>query len=356
MPRKKATKKTRGRRGDGSVFPDRRRGGYTAKAPVGRYENGKTKYKEVWAPTYAEAVAKKNAVLPPGPGVTVAAWAERWLAGLDVRPGSLRQYTTSVRKRIVPTFGHLALDAVTLNMVKVAAKGWVTDETGPAAVNHTLAHGGAMYAEAIKEKLTTDNPFADCPRLQHRAKEMDPFSAQELRAIVGGWRKYACGPLLALLAGTGCREGEAAALDVRDYDPVAGTVKIARTWEKRVGLGPPKSKHGYRTLTVPEAVRPAVLFAIRGRTSGVLFASRTGSRYDNAQVYTAFGRLLDALSIRRRNPHQMRHACISLAIAANVPIANVARDAGDSVATIIRTYCHATAGEGIADAMSRILG
>lgn len=356
MPRKAAPKKTRRARGTGGVYPDKRRGGYLAKVPIGRYENGRTQYKELRDPTHAGVVAKMTGVLPPGPGVTVKEWADRWLAGQAVRPGSLRQYTTSVRKRIVPTLGHLRLDAVTLSQVKAAAKGWISEETGPGTVNHTLAHGSAMYADAMKEKLVTDNPFANCPRLEHRAKEMDPFTADELRAIVGGWRMYACGPLIALLAATGCREGEAAVLDVGDYNPATGTVRITKTWEKRNGVGPPKSDHGYRTLTVPEVVRPAITFAIRGRASGVLFASRTGNRYDNAQVYTAFGRLLDALSIRRRNPHQMRHSVASLSIAAGVPIANVARDLGDSVATIIRVYCHATEGAGVADAMGRILG
>ena len=62
------------------------------------------------------------------------------------------------------------------------------------------------------------------------------------------------------------------------------------------------------------------------------------------------------LGLRRRNPHQARHSVASLAIAAGVPLANVARDLGDTVDTIVSTYLHPTPGGDVCGAVEGLLG
>lgn len=348
--KKKAAPKTRGTRGRGSVFPDARRGGFIGKVPVGRYENGSTRYASARGKTHAEVVEKMAALGPPGPTVTVRQWAERWLAGVTNRASTRAVYEHSINRHILPELGHVRLADLTVSQVKAAAAKWVVLR-GPRAgqplaartVNHTLDRGAAMCAAAVVDGIVTANPFALCPRRECDPKPIDPFAREELRAVAAAWRLTTCGPLFAFLAATGCREGEAVALDVADYDPGTGTVSVTKTYHPKFGIGPPKSKHGVRTLTIPAGAtdaRAALLHARGTRTRGPLFVTRGGRRIDHSQIYTAFGSLLKRLELRRRSVHKLRHGVATALVSAGVPIGDVARWMGDTEEMIVRTYLH----------------
>src|SRR5262249_4665290 len=114
-----------------------------------------------------------------------------------------------------------------------------------------------------------------------------------------------------------------------------------RTYSKRFGLGPPKSKHGTRTITVPIAARPFLRAAQGERTAGPLFVTGKGKRFIKSMVQRAFTRLLGRLGIARRVVHQLRHSVATALVAEGVPLADVAKYLGDSVDTVVRTYLHA---------------
>jgi integrase len=346
MPKKKSApkvpppKETRGPRGEGSVFFNARRGLYIGKVVVGKYPNGKTRYKEVSDPTHAGAVAKKKLVGPPDPdSVTVSEWAARWLAGLDVRPSTLRGYTRQLDARLLPTLGPARLADLTVSAVKVALLQWAA--AGVPTANRTLQVAATMTQAAVLDGLVARNVFADCPRLKYRPKPLDPFTVAELRLLVAN-RHTTAADVLAFVAGTAVRIGEATALDVTDYNAAAGTVSITKTWTVDHGTREPKSKHGRRTLTVPESARPAVLRAIDGRTSGVLFRSRSGARFTNSQVFVALERVCEKLGLRPRGPHQIRHGVLTALVNSGAPLGDVAKFAGHSAAQLIRTSLHAS--------------
>lgn len=349
-------KKTRGPRGEGTVFPDKRRGGFRGKVPVGRYSDGRTRYKEVWGATQAECVAAKKRVQPPGPEVTVKEWAERWLAGLTNRPSTRAVYAHSMNRHIVPEVGHVRVAELTVSQVKAAAARW--KGLRPQTINLTLDRGATMFRAAIVDGLATANPFALCPRRECERKPIDPFSPEELRAVIADWRACRLGPMFALLALTGCREGEAAALDVTDYDPATGALKITKTHHPKHGIGPPKSKYSVRTLTVPATapeVRAALAHASGGRTKGPLFVTGGGRRVHHKAVFDSFAARLKKLGLRNRSPHKLRHGVATALISAGVPIGDVARWMGDTEEMIVRTYLHPT-GTDVGAALGRILG
>lgn len=348
--KKAAPAKKRGTRGRGSVFPDARRGGFIGKVPVGRYENGSTRYASARGATRAEVVEKMGALGPPGPTVTVRQWAERWLAGLTNRAATRAVYEHSIRKHVLPELGHVRLADLTVSQVKAAAGRWLVlsgrragQPLAARTVNHTLDRGATMCAAAAVDGLIGANPFALCPRREVAPKPIDPFAPAELRAVAAAWRLTTCGPLFAFLAATGCREGEGLALDISDYDPDTGSASITKSYHPKFGIGPPKSKQGVRTLTVPAGatdVREALLHARGTRTRGPLFVTRGGRRIDHSQIYTAFGALLKRLDLRRRSVHKLRHGVATALVSAGVPIGDVAKWMGDSVEMIVRTYLH----------------
>lgn len=343
--------KRRRARGTGTIFE--RGGQWVARVPVGKYPGGGTRYVEVSAPTQAAVIERMKGVAPPGPDTTVSEWCERWLAALDVRPSTRTGYERQVRARIVPHLGHVRACELTASQVKVALAAWRA--AGTATANRTLAVGATMFAGAVLDGLAARNPFADCPKLKHEPKPIDPFAPDELRALIAAHAgRYACCRAVAFLAGTGARIGEAAALDVTDYHAPTGRVAITRTWSRDHGMRAAKSKHSVRTITVPEPVRPAVLAAIGGRTAGPLFPNAGGTRFDSAQFHIGLNLLLKSLGLRRRGPHAIRHGVATLLVSRGVPVGDVAKYLGHTVAQVVRTYVH-PAGTEPADVLNRAL-
>lgn len=345
MAKKKPRAKRRAR-GTGSIFPDNRRGGFVAKVPVGKYPNGKTRYAQVSGATQGEVVAKMKAVEPLDPNtVTVGEWAARWIASLaGRRPGTRAAYSHSVAGRVVAALGHVRLKDLTVSQVRAAAAQWIgpkrQGKLAPQTANTTLDRAATMFAAAVTDRLVADNPFALCPRFEFHRKPIDPFSPAELRQILEARDRLSCAPLFAFLASTGCRVGEAVALDVSDYDRATGRIAITKTYSPAHGTGPPKSKHSRRSLDLPPQARELVETAIGLRRSGPLFATASNRRFNYSDLRHRFGRLLELLGLRRRTLHALRHGFATALVARGVPIGDVAKWLGDTVAQVVRAYLH----------------
>lgn len=338
--RKPPKAKSRAPRGTGSVFPDNRRGGWVAKVPVGRKPNGRLKYVEVRAPTQAEVVEERKKVEPAKSTTTLADWVVRWAKTLGQRAQTKDVYLEAVRLRINPALGHRPLAAITAFDVEEAARQWGQD-AGAGTVRKTLAVLSICLQAATRAELIARNPVRAVRRPASPPTKLDLFTPAELRAIVDAGVARPDRRVFAVCAATGCRIGEALALRPPDYDDATGNLSIARTQTRFHGDGPPKSRRGTRTVLVPTACRPAL---VAGVPRGEYVATR--NRWKT---------LLSHLGLRYRNLHQMRHSVASHAIAVGVPVANVARDLGDSVEMIIRTYCHAVAGASVGEAMETLL-
>jgi integrase len=319
---------------------ERRPGLWVAKKPIGK-RGRNTLYLERTGKTQAEAIRRRDAALPPGPTTTVSQWAERWLADLTVKPQSKDAYAQTVTLRIAPELGHRPVAAVTPYDVERAAAAW-GKRVGANTVRRDLARTRIMFGAAIRAGLVAANPVVSARKPKATKVEIDPFTADELARVV---RAASAGPKLhrlAVMAAVGCRIGEAIALRQSDYDPATGLLSISRTRTIKYGDGPPKSANGTRAVRVPEQARRAAA------ALGVASEHRTTAR--------RWDRLLAGLGLRPRNPHQARHSVATLALAAGVPLANVARDLGDTVATVVATYVHPTEGRDVCDAIEGLLG
>jgi hypothetical protein len=132
-------------------------------------------------------------------------------------------------------------------------------------------------------------------------------------------------------------------------DPEAGTISISRTYSRRFGAGPPKSKHSKRTIRVPVVVGPILTAAAGSRDSGPLFLTGNGRPFAKSLVQRAFKRLLNNLGLTYRNVHQLRHSVATALISNGTPLGDVAKYLGDSVATVVKTYLHPSGANPAAD-------
>jgi integrase len=339
MGKPKSVRKGRRSRGTGSIFPDARRGGWVSRVPVGRKADGRLKYRELRAPTMAAVIEAAKAVRAPGPRITLAEWAPRWLAALDVRPKSRDIYLQNLRLRVLPALGSLPVADITPFHVEEAVRRWGS-AVGATTVRLTLATLSACLQGAVRAEITPRNPARVVRRPRPVDAPHDPFTAAELRTVID-----ACLPdprlhPFALCAATGCRIGEALARDPADYDPATHRLAITKTVSRGHGIGPPKSRHSLRTIAVPALVRPTLTRPVESRS------------YDTAQG--RWDRLLVRLGLRHRGVHQLRHSVASLLLARGEPLADVARYLGDSVAVLVKTYVHPTDRD-VAGAISDLL-
>lgn len=337
---KRKPKKSRRARGTGSIFADARRGGFVARVSIGKYANGATRYREVRAATQGEVVAKMKTVAPPTSDITVGEWADRWLAGSDIRPATLATYTVAVENRIKPSFGSVKLTALTPWHIKEAAAEW-SRELAKSTLANTLCQVSTCLQAAVLAGLIPRNPAELVRRPRGESVKLDLFSPAELRLVIDTAATKKFWYPFALCAAIGCRIGESLALKPEDYDAATGILSIQRT-RTRTGtqIGPPKSARSERDVRVPELIRPLL-------EEGIPAFS-----YATAQVRWAA--LLRAAGLRYRNLHQLRHSVATHSLAAGVPLPNVARDLGDHVGSIIKTYLHAT--DDTADVASAMQG
>lgn len=335
MPRtkhKRPPPKTRRARGTGAFFWSN-----TLKLYIGRVKVG-AKVVERRAPTVGALNAKLAAIAPPGPTTTVAEWAERWFASHGGRGSTKSDYRRTLDQFVLPTLGHLRVADLTAHDIEAASRRWAT-EFGTLTANTLRKNMGQFQAcleDARRARLITENPARDAKRPRAKKIKIDPFTPEELLAIV----LAPDSGVYALLASTGCRLGEALALDVADLDVDTGWVSISKTYTRKHGTRPPKSENGVRTVRLPRQALAAVGACVGGRKSGPLFMSRTGKRREHSVVRSTFRVLLKRLGIRYRYPHQMRHGVATMWVSRGVPIGDVAKRLGDSILTVIRTYVH----------------
>lgn len=187
-------------------------------------------------------------------------------------------------------------------------------------------------------------------RTSHESAEMRFLSHDEFGALYDAtpthWRA-----LVAFLAGTGCRWGEASALLVRDVDLENGVVRISRAvkWNgNNVGdrvIGPPKTRGSKRTVALPPELVPILAPLVVGQHSALLvFRAVNGGPAHHAYFYPKVWRPTikrAGLDEPRLRIHDLRHTHVAWLVAAKVNLPTIQKRLGhESIKTTIDRYGH----------------
>ena len=286
--------------------------------------------------------------------LTVAQWAERWLAGqAHLKPSTRERYEGILRAHILPRWGTTALADVSHSAVQA----WVAElsvDLRPASVRKVHRVLSLVLTLAVKDGRLVRNPAQDVnlPRvnateqryltheqvhaLAHAAAAPD-VPSKHRRAMERYTEQYRL--VVLFLAYTGVRFGEMAALRVRRLDFLRRRAVIAESVtlvNSRQVWGTPKG-HERREVPLPAFLVEALAEHIRGKEpDDLVFAGVRGGGALRAPIFrrAAFDRAAEAIGMPGLHPHELRHTAASLAIASGADVKLVQKMLGHKSATM----------------------
>ncbi|MCH7984461.1 MAG: tyrosine-type recombinase/integrase [Chloroflexi bacterium] len=353
--------------GEGTVT-QRRDGRWTAALTL---PNGKRKW--LYASTQSEVIEKLESLkrsLRDGRDVsavelTVAKFSQQWLAAVkqSIRPKTYTTYSQLLRTHIIPEYGNVKVTRLLAAHPLALYEKMLKAGKSPSTVLHVHRVASMMMSAALQWNLVNRNILKAIkpPSVPHR--EMQILSADEARqlltAAVGDrlealyWLALVCGP----------RAGEMLALQWKNVNLDAGTLRITATLHRRNGdyhLDEPKTKKSRRTLNLP----PMLISKLRQHRvtqNEEIRSSARGAWQHNEFVFSnTIGNPLDITNLLRRQLRpllrkagvrrsvtiqELRHSAVSFALSRGVAPIDVAQMAGhSSVAVTLTRYAHALPG------------
>jgi integrase len=380
------TPKRRGRRGDGALFQDTT-GRWRAAVVVVDPDTGTRVRRAVSGRTMALARERLDnlrrdiaATGRPSARTTLAEFLAGWLKAeaQRVRPATWRGRESQVRLYIVPALGSLKLAELRPSDVERLTSGMVKAGRAGMTARHARATLRRALGDAQRDGLIARNvvSLSRPPRITR--PELHVLTADETRQLLAGTEDDALGPLYAVAATTGLRQGELLGLSWHDValDGPAPTLTVRRSLALAAGggfaLAEPKTPRSRRTLelgttaaralrrqrTRQKEARLAVADLWQDR-AGFVFTDPLGRPLGGSGVTHAFQTALARLGLPRVRFHDLRHGVASLMLAQGVPLKLVSESMGHStIAITADVYSHLDREQrrGAADAIERAIG
>lgn len=226
--------------------------------------------------------------------VTFGDYAEQWLAhkSLDWAINTREKSRNVVRLYLIPTFGAMDLDEITVPDVKE----WQADmrqRLSQSTTAESYRIGRQIFRDAREDGVTNNEPFRIRGAGTARPPERPTATAEEINALANAIRRPF--HLWVLLTGfCALRPQEIGALNIQDIDLEAGTVTINKAMATQVpkdGTKLPKTASGERIIGLPSAILDGLRVHIKARQaigSAPLFVTQYGTRTAGAALDNAW--------------------------------------------------------------------
>lgn len=300
-----------------------------------------------------------------GTTTTMAALLASYLEHIkpNKSPSTMRGYQRRVEHQIIPALGKVRVARLTTYDIDVYMRERLADHK-PSDVRQDYAIIRGALGLAVKWDMVSKNVAlnAEPPKVQHH--EIRPPTPTVMLSIIQaaeegtghansrGNADLAC--FLRLLTASGARRGEVCALQLGDFDPLAGTVMIVRNIVEQGNKRPmvvkePKSDNGRRKVNLDDVTLDSLRAHVArlhatARAADVelgpeswLFTSDLEHPWRPDYVSLAFRRLTERVGVKCRL-HDLRHAQATYLLAGGMPIRDVAGRLGQDPATTMRTY------------------
>lgn len=294
---------------------------------------------------------------------TLDEWAETHFAALtEPSADTVKRYRRIYRTHWQPDLGYRRLSQIERVHVAKALNAVTGSDKTRLNAWSVLTH--MLKMAVVDGKLPRSPAVGVKPgrRTEHETEEHRYLTHAEFWKVVEATPDY-WQPLVIFLAGTGCRWGEAAAVTVGDLDTETNVVRITKAVKADGTVGPPKSRKGRRTISLPAEVVEAVEPLTKGRRrADRIFVPPKGGELRHRTFYRDIWlrKSVGGSGIRAPHPrlHDLRHSHVAWLIAAGVSLPVIqARLGHEKITTTIDTYGHLLPDiqRAAADAASRVL-
>lgn len=328
----------------------------------GRTEDGRARYKSVYAHSYAECRQKLDAHQTAaefrGRRMTVSQLFEIWLESRknSVKLSTYTNYRTLYTNHIKSVLGGLPCESITAEMLNK----YVSSLTESGNI-----FGGEFSANSVKAVMIIiksmfkygsceygfTNPAQKLTLPKTAAKEIDIFDDDEIITLYGlseSDDQMLLGIVLCLC--TGIRIGEVCALKWADIDLDGRVLHIGKTLQRiknptnstprtLVTITEPKSRKSTRDIPIPAFLLP-VLQKLRCN-SECYFLTASPSFTEPRTLSFKYKKCLRELGIKYRNFHCLRHTFATKCIRVGVDIKTLSELLGhSSVQITLDRYVH----------------
>jgi integrase len=267
--------------------------------------------------------------------------SKAWLASADLQKSTREGYEKSLKKYIYPTIGDKPIDQVThlmlaelLGAIKASKK----------TRNNTLIPIRRVFDLAFTDGLIPANHAARLRYARHQLPEPDPFSPEEVDAILAKIRERCSAQVenwFGLGFFAGMRTSEQIALRWSDVDFKNNIVQVRRARVRHEEKETKTATARHHELSARARVfleRHRAFTQLKGEP--IFLDPVTGNPYnDDKPPRERYWRpVLAALGLRYREPYQMRHTYATMAIMAGASPIYVARQMGNSPRIVFKHY------------------
>lgn len=315
---------------------------------------------------------------PPPSGPLFGPYAESWLDGCEARglkPSTYRAYKVILESHLKPAFAerHLSeIDRKTVREFAITKRESIirrkTDKepeagvpvkplkiTSARTVLHILCCLSAIFNQAIEDGLVQHNPALKPGKIlkaKAKAEDVNPFTREEeaalLKAVEERCPVYY--PFFLFLLRTGCRLGEALALQPGDLDFRGRFVQIRRNFTNG-RLTTPKNGKNRRVDMSARLAEILKEHLVKQELEAIgkdqpkpewVFCNETGNMLDPDNTRKrVFYKLLEETGIRRVRLHDLRHTFATRLLMNGESPAYVKEQMGhSSIQVTVDLYCH----------------
>ena len=273
-----------------------------------------------------------------------------------------------VRLHILPAFGDYKLDKLTTPIIQQQVNKWADKankgEKG-AYANYSFLNNinRRILQYGVTMQVIRHNPARDViiPRKQqNKEHKVKFFSNQELKQFLGyledldqsSYENFFDYALYKTLLASGCRIGEALALEWSDIDLKKGTISISKTLNRYQETNTPKSKAGLREIDIDKATvsllkqykkRQQVQSWQLGRSEGIVFTPFTTKYAYACLLRKRLQCHFKAAGVPDISFHGFRHTHATIMLYAGIEAKDLQYRLGHSnISMTLNTYVHAT--------------
>jgi len=299
---------------------------------------------------------------------TVRACVDEYLSFLEANRKSAKDARWRAEALILPKIGNVAC----VDLTAPGLRKWLADTAAAAPRLRTRKGGGQQYRHIDKDdeeqrrrrRATTNRVLTILKAALNRAwregkipsddawRRVEPFeeadaprvrylSIDECRRLIdaaeGGFRDLVRAALL-----TGCRFGELASLQVRDFNPDAGTLHIRTS----------KTGRGRHVVLHDEGVELFTRLSADRRGVELMLRKADGDRWGKSNQTRPMAEACAAAGIEpAANFHSLRHTYASHAVMAGAPLLVVAKNLGHADTRMVEKHYGHLSASYIADAI-----